>query len=51
MEYIIKAWKISTRTAKKPAERVSSNIRIIKGYKTKSGQVPRPLLQIDAQTR
>jgi hypothetical protein len=36
---------------KKSAERVSSYIRINKGYKTKSDQVPRPLLQIDAQTR
>jgi hypothetical protein len=32
-----KKWK------KKPAERVSSYIRISIGYKTKSGQVPRPI--------
>ena len=39
---ILIAWKISTGSAKKPAERVSSYIRKIKGYKTKNGKVPRP---------
>jgi len=41
MEYITESLENQHKKCQKPVERVSSYIRIIKGYKTKSGQVPR----------